>query len=338
MGLFSELFDAFSTLVEDIKDTGEGFVGALADAFDSDDSDETDENDNERSGQTEYMRDVPIRLIANRLSNKIFNSGLSEENKVMHLKSILDFTVRDINILTVGATGSGKSSTINALFDKEVAPVGVTPNPETMKIEQFELGHLILWDSPGIGDNVEIDKRHGKELIKKLREKTDDDEQLINIVLIIVDASSKDLGSIYWLLKNIIFPNVSDTEKVIIGLNQSDMAMKGHYWNAKLNQPEEILLDFLEKRAKSIKRRIRESTGQNLDVVYYAAGYKNPGEPQGKAYNISKLLYSLLAVFPKSPGEGDSLSKEENEILKTLEEMIVSTGKMDQAINKLTII
>ena len=34
--------------------------------------------------------------------------------------------------MITGATGSGKSSTINALFNMEVAKVGVGVNPETM--------------------------------------------------------------------------------------------------------------------------------------------------------------------------------------------------------------
>ena len=56
--------------------------------------------------------------------------------------------------MITGATGCGKSSTINALFNidstnyTERAKVGVTPDPETMSIERYELDNLVLWDSP----------------------------------------------------------------------------------------------------------------------------------------------------------------------------------------------
>ncbi len=53
--------------------------------------------------------------------------------------------------MITGATGSGKSSTINALFDLEVAKVGTGVDPETMDIQKFDLDNLVLWDSPGLG-------------------------------------------------------------------------------------------------------------------------------------------------------------------------------------------
>ena len=75
--------------------------------------------------------------------------------------------------MITGATGSGKSSTINALFDMEVAKVGVGVDPETMDIKKYELDNLVLWDSPGLGDGKEADVKHAKNIIEKLYEKGD---------------------------------------------------------------------------------------------------------------------------------------------------------------------
>ena len=50
----------------------------------------------------------------------------------------------ELNILFVGATGVGKSSTINAIFDADVAKVGYSPNPETMSIKKYEMDNMVL--------------------------------------------------------------------------------------------------------------------------------------------------------------------------------------------------
>lgn len=69
----------------------------------------------------------------------------------------------------------------------------MTPDPETMDITKYELDNLTLWDSPGLGDGRENDIRHSKNIIKKLNEVDDNKKALIDIVLVILDGSSKDL-------------------------------------------------------------------------------------------------------------------------------------------------
>ncbi|MGN0163541.1 MAG: GTPase [Candidatus Ornithomonoglobus sp.] len=102
------------------------------------------------------------------LRRTIENSDLSEKDKAQLLQNIMQIENQKINLLITGATGCGKSSTINALFGTEVAKVGCTPDPETMEIERYDLDNLILWDSPGLGDGKEADNRHAKNIIKNL--------------------------------------------------------------------------------------------------------------------------------------------------------------------------
>ena len=203
--------------------------------------------------------------------------------------------------MITGPTGCGKSSTINALFNSEVAKVGVGVDPETMDIAKYELGNLVLWDSPGLGDGKEADNRHAKNIINKLLEVDFNGNALIDLVLVILDGSSRDLGTSYELINNVIIPNLGkDKDKrIIVAINQADVAMKGRYWDYENNKPQQKLIDFLDAKVESIKDRIYEGTGVKINPIYYSAGFKEDGCMQTKPYNLSKLLWLIIKSTPK---------------------------------------
>ena len=220
----------------------------------------------------------------------------SERQKMMH--NLLKLREQKVNLMITGATGCGKSSTINALFNAEVATVGVGVDPETMEIERYALDNLILWDSPGLGDGKEADERHTKGIIQKLQEKDANGNLLIDLVLVILDGSTRDLGTSYDLINQVIIPNLGPDKqsRILVAINQADMAMKGRYWNEEENKPEPKLVEFLEDKAASVRRRIKEGTGIDVTPIYYSAGFKEEGMPQ---YNLSKLLYYIVKFTPK---------------------------------------
>ena len=102
------------------------------------------------------------------LEADIMNSDLTEAEKAAKLSRLIQVRSKQVNIMLVGATGSGKSSTINAMFDMNVAKVGVGVDPETSIISKFDLDNLVIWDTPGLGDGVERDKEITREIIDKL--------------------------------------------------------------------------------------------------------------------------------------------------------------------------
>lgn len=235
------------------------------------------------------------------MEQDILNTNLAEKEKNVLLRNLFKLKSQKINIMIVGATGCGKSSTINALFGNEVSSVGVGVDPETMEISKYELGNLILWDTPGLGDGKEEDEIHSDNIINKLKEVNLKGKPLIDLVLVILDASSRDLGTSYQLINNIIIPNlgINRENRILVALNQADLAMKGYYWDHEKNEPQKQLKDFLDKKIISIRNRIKESTGVTISPIYYSAGFKMEGGIQNISYNLSKLLYYIIKYTPK---------------------------------------
>ena len=239
--------------------------------------------------------------ILDKMEENIDKTDINETEKNELKKNFLHLKEQKLNLMITGATGAGKSSTINALFNMEVAKVGVTSDPETMEITNYTLGNLVLWDTPGLGDGKEADARHTKNIINKLLEKDEKGNLLIDLVLIILDGSSRDLGTSYELINNVIIPNLGeDKNRVLIAINQADIAMKGRYWNHEENKPESELVEFLDEKVKSVHERIKEGTGLDITPIYYSAGFKEEGGSQEKPYNLSKLLYYIIKLTPKN--------------------------------------
>lgn len=207
---------------------------------------------------------------------------------------------QQLNILIAGATGAGKSSTINALFDIERAQVGTGADPMTMDVTRYDLGHLILWDTPGLGDGIEKDKQHIEKIIHHLHQRDENQDFVIDLVLVILDGSSRDMGTSFELINNVIIPNLGDkpSERILVAINQADVAYKGpNGWNSVTNTPTEIGYRFLDEKVENVKQRIFASTQVMVEPVYYSAGYQGFCDKQ-QPFNLSKLLYLIVKAAP----------------------------------------
>ena len=111
------------------------------------------------------------------------------------------------------------------------------------------------------------------------------------MVFIVIEGSNRDMGTTYKLLNDIIVPNFQK-DRVLVAINQADVAMKGRYWDYENNKPEPKLLDFLENKALSIQKRVKEATGVDIiKPVYYSAEYN---------YNIDRLLDLFIDNMPSN--------------------------------------
>lgn len=217
------------------------------------------------------------------------------------MKALNDYRIRDIekklekarfrplDVMVTGVTGAGKSTTLNTIFRKNVATVGNGVDPETMYLDYYSLNDVFrLWDTPGLGDGVTNDETHKRKLVDLLYKTYSLDGNIygwIDSIIVVLEGLNRDMGSTYTLLNEVIVPNIQ-AERILVVINQADMAMKGRHWNKETNRPDEVLLDFLEKQAISIQNRVKEATGVTIKKpVYYSAEY---------GYNVEKLLDFII--------------------------------------------
>lgn len=198
-----------------------------------------------------------------------------------------------IDVMVIGATGVGKSSTLNSFFDREETRVGTGVDPETMTIDHYSLTDKIrFWDTPGLGDGIQKDRDHAWKITQLLRKVHHGQYGFLDMAVVIAEAGSRDLGTTLHLIEHILDGNISP-ERVLVVLNQADFAMKGHHWDSVHQCPDPVLLEFLEEKALSLQRRIRDSTGlQICKPAYYSAT---------KHYNIERLYDMIIDHLPDEP-------------------------------------
>lgn len=216
-------------------------------------------------------------------------------NDIKNSLSKAGFTPLDV--MVTGVTGAGKSTTLNSLFEKTVAEVGCGVDPMTMSLDSYCLNnHIRFWDTPGLGDSVKKDILHERNIIDLLYETYGDSKQygFIDIALIVIEGSNRDMGTTYHLLNNVILPNIQ-ADRVVVAINQADMAMKGRNWNKNTNSPQPELIRFLDQQATSIQQRIKQSCGISINKpVYYSAEYN---------YNIQGFMDAIIAALPENRRE-----------------------------------
>ena len=200
-----------------------------------------------------------------------------------------------LDIMVTGVTGAGKSTTLNAMFQRTVAKVGDGVDPETMKLCAYRLNNLFrIWDTPGLGDGIEQDKAHMRKL-SWLLDKTyclDNREYgFIDVAMVVIEGSNRDLGTTYHLLNDVIVPHIQNN-RILVAINQADVAMKGRHWNHDLRRPDGTLQAFLDEQANTVQARIKEATGVSIHrPVCYSAEY---------GYGIREVFDFIVDNMPKA--------------------------------------
>ena len=180
-----------------------------------------------------------------------------------------------MDILCIGGTGSGKSSTINMLAGFYCAQSHQSVDPVTDRCYVYDVRNgFRFWDIPGFGDNPEKDKNTTEGVSEILRCTSIELKTLgvIDLVLLVIDINSRDLGTVFHILSDPILKSFLESRRIIIGLNQTDLL----YEDASSR----------EEKCSSFRRRL--SLSSSVPVVPYSA---KTGE------NRSLLIQQLSSAF-----------------------------------------
>jgi len=170
----------------------------------------------------------------------------------------------------------------------------------TMDVRQYDFGNLVLWDTPGLGDGVEEDKRHKKKIVYHLERKDENDDFIVDLVLVILDGSSREMSTSFDLINNVVIPHLGKKpeQRILVAINQADIAYKGlGGWDGDQNNPTPLGYKFLDEKVENVRQRIKASTGIDVEPIYYCAGYQGAGVVR-PSFNLAKLLYRIVSLAP----------------------------------------
>lgn len=240
--------------------------------------------------------------ILQKLENDIQDNIPKIESIIKQINTDKDISLSDVclslnqtlHILFVGASGVGKSSTINALCEKTQAEVKEGTTLITQGIKSYALDNIMLYDSAGFGIGIQDDENNAKALKELLMQKDEINNPLIDFIIITIDFSVRDLESTYKTIK-IITENLDSPIRILFALNKCDaMLNSSDSWDYATNQPSQEFKHYLEMQKDNIKKRIEDNTKlKDISIIYYSAGSMK-GKEQSKSYNIAKLQHFVL--------------------------------------------
>lgn len=123
----------------------------------------TDKQDKVSETEHKTMADKEMAFL------KAVQDKFKLENFLERYTEYIDQT--KLNILIIGGSGVGKSSTIKALLKDNTQEsntslnIGTSHKPTTMEIQKYKISkNITIYDSPGLGDGVK-DEEHKKRFL-----------------------------------------------------------------------------------------------------------------------------------------------------------------------------
>lgn len=216
--------------------------------------------------------------------------GLQEDQRAELLRYVQTEQQIEISrppmIAIIGPTGVGKSSTINALFKTDLpvhdaipgtlSPTKLTVQPETVFGEK---GEIILYDMPGIGQDIDDDDNYKKMYTQILAQ--------CDVAVWILSANERRIKEDQEVIRDVVAKANNDiVERLVIGMNKVDLLEPGH-WDDRINLPSKRQEETMRERITYVQMRLTKvCPGLTTDrIIAYSAK---------KQYQLRDLFQAMM--------------------------------------------
>lgn len=231
-------------------------------------------------------------MIKNLVDSLLKGKGIPDEHK----RKIAERTDLAINnelinkppvIALIGISGVGKSSTINALFgtDLPISHFKACTQKEEEILVKGKNGDIIIYDMPGLGEDIIQDEIH-KKTYESVLPKCD-------VVLWILAAKSRGSMSFEQLILRDFISVVSAgiLDRLVIGVNQVDL-IDPNDWIEEGNIPSKEQKQNIELRIEDVRTKLgRVIPNLSMDRILYYSATKN--------YRLVNLFGAMLDAAKK---------------------------------------
>ncbi|MCP2293289.1 GTPase family protein [Nocardia amikacinitolerans] len=186
-------------------------------------------------------------------------------------------------IALIGLSGVGKSSTINALFNAGVEVSHHRPCTRVAQPIEGDLyeytgrkGSIIVYDMPGLGENLLADETHYETYSKVLPN--------VDVAIWVIDAPSRVISPIQVALRRLREENGNAlVDKIVFAANKIDRIDPGEEaWIRQANVPSKQQQRTIELYEKFLRDALKNEISRAKDsIVCYSAK---------RRYNLELLL------------------------------------------------